>query len=524
MAAIAVQTAVLSGLATYWMHLLAVSAAYLAAILVRRAYFTPLRKIPGPWPNSMTNLCLLYHIITGKYQEYTYKMHAQYGPVVRIGYNQVSVSSGSDLRRILATHAFLKGHSYEANIFLSPTTFSTTDPELNRTRRRQIGNTYSIAHLRTLEDLIISHGVDSLISQWDQKAEKHQQVNYFYAYHGLALDIVGILGYGRSFGVLQTGNTRITDCTHMMMELSALQGNIRLLKYFAWPVRHLVKARAELIEVAEAAIARRKDEIAADPDVAAKRRDILQTLIEARDPETGQTLQGKPLVSEMVMLLVAGSDTTSNTLTWITMHLLHNPAVLRRLCQEIRQKFPSTATIRYDDAKTHLPYLTAVILEAMRLTPSASGYLPRRTPTTGTTVGDYYIPSGCEINVAIAASQRNPQTWSNPDVFDPERFMGEEGLVNAKEVLAFSTGVRVCVGRNLAWMEMYTVLANVLRRYDFELPEDSLYGPECVGKDGQPIHIPCATFITCGPKHPARDCRIKLTLWPGNQACADSEC
>ncbi|KAJ1813949.1 hypothetical protein LPJ56_005000 [Coemansia sp. RSA 2599] len=514
----AVQTAALPVLATYWMHVLAAYAAYLVVVLVKRAYFTPLRKIPGPPLNRLTNLCLLYHIVTGKYQEYTHRLHATYGSVVRIGFNQVSVSSGNDLRRILATHSFRKGRSYEANIFLSPTTFSTTDPELNRTRRRQIGNTYSISHLRTLEDLIISHGVDSLIKHWDEKAEKRQVVNYFYGFHGLATDIVGVLGYGRTFGLLESGDTRITDNTHMMMELSALQGNIRLLKYLTWPVRHLIRARSELIEIAEAAIARRKKEIAEDPSIAGKHRDILQTLIDARDPETGERLQRKPLVSEMVMLLVAGTDTTSNTLTWITMHLLHNPRVYRRLCREIRQKFSSPATIHYDDAKSQLPYLTAVILEAMRLTPSASGYLPRRTPSAGTTVGDYYIPAGSEINIAIAACHRNPQVWPNPDVFDPERFMGEEGQANAKEVLAFSTGVRVCVGRNLAWMELYTVLANLLKRYDFELPEDSIYGPDNVDQRGLPVHIPCATFITCGPKNPARDCRIKLAISSANQA------
>ncbi|KAJ2858469.1 hypothetical protein J3B02_000219 [Coemansia erecta] len=507
----ALQIAAQPVIATYWKHVLAASALYLVAVLAKRAYFTPLRKMPGPPLSRLTNLCLLYHIITGKYQEYTLRLHAQYGPVVRIGYNQVSVSNGSDLRRILATHAFRKGHSYEANIFLSPTTFSTTDPELNRTRRRQIGNTYSIAHLRTLEDLIITHGIDSLIKQWDEKAESNQEVNYFYSYHSLAMDIVGVLGFGRSFNVLESGNTRITDNTHMMMELSALQGNIPLLKHFTWPVSRLIDARSELIEIAEDAIQRRKKEIKEDPSFAEKHQDILQTLIDARDPETGQRLGDKPLVSEIMMLLVAGTDTTSNTLTWITMHLLHNPEAYQRLCREIRNKFPTSATIRYDDAKARLPYLTAVILEAMRLTPSASGYLPRRVPSSGIFIGEYHVPAGNEINVAIAACHRNPQIWSNPHIFDPSRFMGDQGQVYAKEILAFSTGVRVCVGRNLAWMEMYTVLANLLRRYDLELPEDSLYGPGRTDEMGRPVHLPCATFITCGPKYPARDCRIKVT-------------
>ncbi|KAJ2748912.1 hypothetical protein IWQ56_007342, partial [Coemansia nantahalensis] len=94
-----------------------------------------------------------------------------------------------------------------------------------------------------------------------------------------------------------------------------------------------------------------------------------------------------------------------------------------------------------------------------------------------------------------------PATWERPLEFDPERFMGADGAARAKDVLAFSSGVRICLGRNLAWIELYTTLANVLRRFTFELPADAPYGPHRRA-------IPGASFVTFGPDDPRANCRV----------------
>ncbi|KAJ1797322.1 hypothetical protein LPJ59_003213, partial [Coemansia sp. RSA 2399] len=74
---------------------------------------TPLWKVPGPTINSFTNIPLKYHIVRGQYHAYALHLHTIYGEVVRVGYNQVSVSNLAELRRILSTHEFRKGESYD---------------------------------------------------------------------------------------------------------------------------------------------------------------------------------------------------------------------------------------------------------------------------------------------------------------------------------------------------------------------------------------------------------------------------
>ncbi|ORX68577.1 cytochrome P450 [Linderina pennispora] len=114
-------------------------------------------------------------------------------------------------------------------------------------------------------------------------------------------------------------------------------------------------------------------------------------------------------------MLVAGTDTTSNTITYAIVHLLHNPSVYKRVTEEVRSTFPdSSQVISFKDAKAKLPYLSAVIYETMRINPPVSGMLPRSAPAKGITIQGYNIPHDTQIGVSIAACHRNPHTWKNP--------------------------------------------------------------------------------------------------------------
>ncbi|KAJ2334190.1 hypothetical protein GGI00_001969, partial [Coemansia sp. RSA 2681] len=497
-----------------------------------RSYFSPLNKVPGPLLNSFTNIPLFYSIIRGTYYQYSIRLHAQYGELVRIGCDHVSLSSASELRRILATHSFRKGANYERSLFLMPTTFSTTDPELNRIRRRQLGSLYSMPSIRSMEDLILEHGVLSLIKSWDKALvaaaggsaatppppplpNSSVTVNYHYGFHGIGFDVIGILGFGQSFNVLSQGDTTMTDAVHKMLSLLAMTGRLPIIRRMRWAFPSLFGAKDYITTIVTRAIETRKalvEETGKPPRI-----DLLQKLIDARDPASGQVIDMPSLISETALLLVAGTDTTSNTMSWTLMHLMHYPNVYKRLRDDIRREFPDhSAPIRYEEARRHLPYLTAVISESMRLSPTVAGYLPRRLPPTedggGSDICGYYIPTGAaEICLGFAASHRSSNTWlDDPCRFDPERFMGSDAEANTKNVLAFSSGARMCIGRNLAWVELYTTLANILRRYDFKLPVNAPYGPHRMC-NGVPEEIPGAAFVTCGPKDPKSNCQVEIS-------------
>ncbi|KAJ2524696.1 hypothetical protein GGI11_000634 [Coemansia sp. RSA 2049] len=273
----------------------------------------------------------------------------------------------------------------------------------------------------------------------------------------------------------------------------------------------LYSSRQYLTYAVRNAIGRRKQENAeaaalSDSRHANANHDILQKFLDARNPLTGESLDTDSLESEAFVLLAGGTDTVSNTLSWVITCLLGRPETYERLKRDIRTAFPDKSiVIRFDEAKAKLPYLTAVIHETMRLHPAVAGYIPRCVPEQGADILDerYYLPKGTEVGISLFACNRNKAVWEDPTDFDPDRFMGLDTVNRFKDVLTFSSGVRICAGRFLATAEMYTTLANLILRYDFKQPackDKRLYGS--VGK------IPGKSFFTYRVENPKKDCQV----------------
>ncbi|KAJ2402576.1 hypothetical protein GGI23_000615 [Coemansia sp. RSA 2559] len=294
----------------------------------------------------------------------------------------------------------------------------------------------------------------------------------------MAFDIIGILGFGKSFNILATGDTKIIDGVLKLAKLASLKSRVPFNEQLGRLVRDWVDGRNYVLAVIRDTIVKRKQDNAetacTEEKSGTEHMDLLQKLVNARDPFSGEPIDDESLIAEVSVLLVGGTDTTSNTLTWAMLCLLNRPDVYERLKTEVRMAFPDKRTvIRSDDAKSKLPYLTAVLYEVMRLHPAVGGYLPRAVPKEGAHLvnGEYFIPHGTEICVSLFACHRNKDTWNNPTEFDPDRFMGPDSEARMKDVLVFSSGVRICAGRHLAIVELYTALANLILRYDFKLPD-----------------------------------------------------
>ncbi|KAJ2545065.1 hypothetical protein EV175_005838, partial [Coemansia sp. RSA 1933] len=356
--------------------------------------------------------------MTGSYHTYSQGLHEKYGEVVRIGYNQVSVSNLAELKRILSTHDFRKGSLYE-NMNRWETTVITTIPEVNKIRRRQLGNAYSMPCIRSYEDKILQHGVLSVISLWDSHLKRatdsgkkaQVSVNYYYDFHSISFDIIGVLGFGNSFNILSSGDTSIINMVRNGLTREVVQSFIPLLEKLLHCLGIQKNSRSGLVSMTTKAILERMDS-------KERHMDILQRLVDAHDPLSGKRMDVKTVAKDLALLLIVGTDTTSNTLSWIILYLLHNTAIYKRLKKEVRSAFPDRGTIiRYDMARIMLPFMTAVIYESMRLHTIVSGYLPRRVPESGAEImsGEYFVPPGSEICISLYACHRNPRIWKNPN-------------------------------------------------------------------------------------------------------------
>ncbi|WP_280480781.1 cytochrome P450 [Nocardia cyriacigeorgica] len=183
--------------------------------------------------------------------------------------------------------------------------------------------------------------------------------------------------------------------------------------------------------------------------------DIASTLLDTRY-EDGTTISDHDLCDQLRTLLVAGHETTANTLAWALLRVHREPAVLDRLRAELRAAGPDAAP----DELLRLPYLDAVCQETLRLHPAVPIVL-RRLTAPFTLRGVPLAPEAI-MGIAVPLLHSDPAVWAEPDRFLPERFLDRR--YSPFEFAPFGGGHRRCVGAALADAELRIALATIVGR------------------------------------------------------------
>ncbi len=216
-------------------------------------------------------------------------------------------------------------------------------------------------------------------------------------------------------------------------------------------------------------IRREADQIVRDYVQQRRRRrdteyDLLQQIIETPYKDSGAFMDDEKVIVELLQLLVAGNETSSNTLSWTFYLLAKHPEHLVEMREEIDAAFGDDEV---DYEKLHkLNYVIGVLNEAMRLYPPF--WMIDRVALDKDEICGVEIPVGTTVVPYIYGVHRNADIWKNPDRFDPTRFIGK----NKRHPFAhipFGGGPRVCIGQNMAIMQMLLVIVAIVRKYDFKL-------------------------------------------------------
>lgn len=198
------------------------------------------------------------------------------------------------------------------------------------------------------------------------------------------------------------------------------------------------------------------------------RGDLFSTLLLATDWETGATgatgatMTDQELHDEVMSLMVAGTETTAITLSWIFHLLGAHPEVERRLYAEVDQVLAGQP-LRARHLRA-LEYTGQVVQEALRL--HSPIWMLTRNAVTEVRLGTHQVPAGAELFFSPYALQRDPRTFPEPESFDPDRWLPGAVCPRAREAhLPFGAGARKCLGDSFATMEVVTVLASVASRW-----------------------------------------------------------
>ncbi len=224
--------------------------------------------------------------------------------------------------------------------------------------------------------------------------------------------------------------------------------------------RRAAPALAFFSEAVDAIIAKSRATLAEGTPPDETRADLLTLLLSAADPDTGAHLSEHEVRANILTFIGAGHETTAQALTWACYLLSQSPHWRARAEAEVDETLVDGAVPGPDD----LPIVRAVLEEAMRLYPPAASLT--REAMRADTIGTERIAPGTRIVVSPWLVHRHRRLWTDPDLFDPARFLpGAREKIDRFAYLPFGAGPRICIGMGFAMQEALTIMAHVLKNF-----------------------------------------------------------
>ncbi|KAF4470804.1 cytochrome P450 [Fusarium albosuccineum] len=445
--------------------------------IVYRLFFHPLRKYPGPRLYAASSLPKLYKVSTGNVHRMQQRLHDLYGPVVRIGPDQLSYIEAKAWKDIQGHR--VGGHgSFQKDPALMgkqehPDIIHADDATHSR-QRRIFSHAFSDRALKEQEPMIGGY-VDLLIAKLkehsgldDMNSEgPPKPVDMVRMYNFTTFDVMADLTFGEPLGMLQGGEyvpwvSNIFGSVKFMVMGSFLRVYPMIGRIAA---AFLPKSLAEKRKKhAEFAIERVDRRLQYDKD-----RGDIWSLVQ-RGADLNNISRGE-MYSNAQIFMIAGTETTATLLSGLTYLLCKNPDKMSKLVDEI-MGLGSIDQLNVTNLQG-LPYLNACLEDALRLYPPAPMVAPRIAPQGGATVCGQYVPGGTTLGIAQYAAYRSPHNFADPLDFVPERWLSsppERYASDKKDVLQpFSFGPRNCLGKNLAYHEMRLIISRILWTFEIEL-------------------------------------------------------
>jgi cytochrome P450 len=202
--------------------------------------------------------------------------------------------------------------------------------------------------------------------------------------------------------------------------------------------------------------------------------DLISILIRARDADTGAGMTSEQLRDEATTLVIAGSETTGNTIAWACYLLAQHPRIQERLQQEVDLVLAG-ADPDYESLG-RLPFTRAVITETLRLY-SPVWILPRRA-LVDVELGGHLLPAGSRIFFSPYALNRDARLHRDPDRFDPDRWATDYSKSDVRATFfPFGQGIRNCIGEGFAWTESTLLLSVIAAHWQLRLADGAAVRP-----------------------------------------------
>ncbi|KAK8081260.1 Cytochrome p450 [Apiospora saccharicola] len=499
-----------------------------AVRIVRNVYLHPLSKFPGPWYAAATSLTSAIVSWRRAEPQWLLGLTRKYGTdqPIRISPSILLFPRPSALKDIYSDPACnFKPELYGTGALGPPHLFTTRDGEAHRRLRKALGGKqWTIGYLKKNWEPRFDDQIRLFVDKMTDHAERKEVVVLSDKVAEFAADIMTILSFNEPWGFVDNGRDERNLLASWRAGLDFfgiavrwrwfrqhILANDRLSPYFL-PSADDRTGMGYLVAQADRQVKMREARMEAEGEgFCMERPDYLQYCLEARD-ESGLPLTPMQKRGHVTLLIQAGADTTATALGSTLRFLLLQDGgrVLVKARQELeaaeRAGKLRSDPIAYEEARQHLPYFGACIKESLRLNPPATNLFARQTPSSASssstksaavrggvsTVGaapkridGVLVPPGTEVTSNAYVVQRDPEMYApDPLTYRPERWLEAEaetegGGRRAAEMEAaqfvFGAGPRQCLGKEIATMELWKLLPQMVRCFDMELLEAGEY-------------------------------------------------
>ncbi|KAG2419398.1 hypothetical protein HFD88_004194 [Aspergillus terreus] len=399
-----------------------------------------LRNIPGPFWARFTDFHRAWFVKAKRSHSVQQQYHENYGPLVRLGPNMVTVANPAAIPVIYpARPGFPKGAFYEAFIPYTkagspPAIFTARDEHLHKRLKSPIASLYNFSNVVALEGLVnevldlLCHQVDSRFAVTDQSFDLARWLQYF------AFDVMGTMTFSQRYGFLEQGDDvngilgtiwkfmlTVAPMTQLPWLDKLLHKNALMLHLRPHGGNAVLKFAGDRVQERQAQAASANG----GPTTTSEHADFLTHFLEiqASKPST-------PPWAAMVWTfsnVIAGSDSTASVMQTVMYQLLAHPDSLRRLHEELQTAEKTTGLSRPLPAwqeVAELRYLDACINEAIRLHPPFCLPLERVVPAEGVVVCGQYLAAGTIVGMnPYVVNRHRPTFGEDADDWRPERWL-----------------------------------------------------------------------------------------------------
>ncbi|RPA85284.1 putative cytochrome P450 monooxygenase [Ascobolus immersus RN42] len=450
-----------------------------ATRIIYLRYFHPLAKFPGPFWGSITDLYSCYIYLTKEQHLRELELHKKYGPIVRYKPNLVLVDDPNYLPVIYHKHVDKTAFQKASGLGFSSAVVSALPHKEHAALKKRVAPSFTMTNIRGMEG-----AVDTRVREWitriDQDfAQKKMAMDFgpwsqYYAY-----DVVSELAFGKPFGFVKAASdvAGLIHSLHITMPGAGILQRIpSLADVLSLPILEKKMMPNPTDKTGIGAIMgfrnkliRKRIESGESGSGENGVKDILGHLLAYRD-ENGNGISEEDLNSELMIVLLAGSDTTAAAFRNFLKHILGHPDVYKRLQAELDEAYDSgklSSPPNYDEI-LELKYFLACIKESMRHEAPVPSHLPRMVSEPGYNIAGHFIPGGAEIGCNAWVTARHKTFGEDAHLFNPDRYYNasEKELIRLDKLdYVWGYGSRACLGRNLAQVELYKILCEFFRRF-----------------------------------------------------------